>query len=69
MGVLHGICNTPYRPVWQLNSKVPQELSQVIDRLLEKNPSKRVASALAVRETLTRILANVQSGRPAIGNA
>jgi len=67
MGVLHRICNTPHRPVWQVNAKVPQELSQVIDRLLEKNPSKRVGSALAVRETLARILANVQSGRPAIG--
>lgn len=67
MGVLHRICTTPHRPVWQVNAKIPQELSQLIDRLLEKNPAKRVGSAHAVRETLTRILAKVQSGRPAIG--
>ncbi len=67
MGVLHRICTSPHRPVWQVNAKIPQELSQLIDRLLEKNPTKRVGSAHVVRETLTRILAKVQSGRPAIG--
>lgn len=67
MGVLHRICTTPHRPVWQVNAKIPHDLSQLIDRLLDKNPAKRVGSAAAVRETLTRILAKVQSGRPAIG--
>ena len=67
MGVLHRICTTPHRPVWQVNAKIPHDLSQLIDRLLDKNPAKRVGSAQAAREALTRILAKVQSGRPAIG--
>ena len=67
MGVLHRICTSPHRPVWQVNAKIPQELSLLIDRLLEKNPAKRIGAANAVREALTRILAKVQSGRPAFG--
>ena len=64
MGVLNRICTKPHRPVWQVNAQIPRELSQVIDRLLDKSPAKRISSAIAVREVLTRILASVQSGKP-----
>jgi eukaryotic-like serine/threonine-protein kinase len=66
MGVLHRICHSPHRPVWQVNPKVPTELSEIIDRLLEKNPSNRFGSANGVRDSLTRLLAKVQNGKPPV---
>lgn len=66
MGVLNRICHEPHRPAWQVNAELPQELSDVIDRLLEKRPSKRFASALALRDSLTRILQQLQSRSPSI---
>ncbi|MCC6507527.1 MAG: serine/threonine protein kinase, partial [Pirellulaceae bacterium] len=64
MGVLHRICHQRHRPVWQVNAAVPDELSDVIDRLLEKRRSKRFAGATAVADTLTRILHGIQHRRP-----
>ncbi len=64
MGVLHRICQHRHRPVWQVNSTIPDELSAVIDRLLEKRPSKRFASAEAAADVMSRILANLQHRRP-----
>ncbi|MEZ6152595.1 MAG: serine/threonine-protein kinase [Pirellulaceae bacterium] len=66
MGVLHRICHEPHRPVWQVNAEVADELSDVIDRLLQKRPSNRFASALAVRDALTRILQQSQNRRPSM---
>ena len=60
MGVLNRICNDTHRPAWQVNADVPDELSDLIDRLLQKRPSKRFASASEVRETLARLLAKLQ---------
>jgi len=50
MGILHRICHHRHRPVWQVNSAVPDELSAVIDRLLEKRPAKRFVSAAVVAD-------------------
>jgi eukaryotic-like serine/threonine-protein kinase len=66
MGVLNRICHEPHRAVWQVNAEVPNELSCVIDRLLEKRPSRRYPSAIAVRDTLTRILQQLQSRKPSM---
>jgi serine/threonine protein kinase len=68
MGVLHRICNQPHRPVWQINNAIPDELSQVIDRLLEKTPVKRFANATDVAEALTRILKDKQNRRYGLMN-
>ncbi len=73
MGVLHRICNQPHRPVWQINNAIPDELSRVIDRLLEKTPAKRFADATDVANALTQILKDKQMrrfcwvNRPAVG--
>src|SRR5215212_1761658 len=45
LAVLHRICRERHRPVWQLNKAVPDELCDIIDRLLEKKPGRRLASA------------------------
>jgi len=64
MGILHRICHHRHRPVWQVNSAVPDELSAVIDRLLEKRPAKRFASAAVVADVMARILQSLQNRRP-----
>jgi len=60
MGVLHRICHDRHRPAWQVNADIPDELSDIMDRLLEKKPSRRFSSAVDVKESLARLLANMQ---------
>jgi serine/threonine protein kinase len=60
VAVLHRICHEQHRPVWEINSAIPDELVDVIDRLLEKKPSGRFASASDVQDALARVLSNVQ---------
>lgn len=60
LAVLHRITNDRQRPVWQSNKDIPDELSDLIDRLLEKKPSRRPASAAEVAEQLAAILNRVQ---------
>jgi hypothetical protein len=43
---------------------VPDELSELIDRLLEKKPSRRPASAAAVRDQLAAMLSRFQQFGP-----
>ena len=49
LAVLHRICQEKHRPVWQWNKAIPDELSEIVNRLLEKKPSRRFASADEVR--------------------
>ena len=62
MGVLHRICQDRQRPVGELNCDIPLELSDCIDRLLEKKPQHRFATASDVEQTLCRLLAKWQQG-------
>ncbi len=64
MGVLNRICHEPHRPAWQINSQLPYEVSDVIDRLLEKRPFRRFPSALAARDAMTKILQQLQNRKP-----
>lgn len=60
MGVLNRVCHDTHRPVWQVNSDIPDDLSDIIDRLLEKKASRRFTNAVEVRESLVRLLARTQ---------
>jgi hypothetical protein len=60
MGVLHRICHDRQRPVWQWNKEIPDELSDLIDRLLEKKPQRRFASAEEVQQRLAGLLSRLQ---------
>jgi serine/threonine protein kinase len=60
LAVLHRICREEHRPVWQWNKDMPDELSDVIDRLLEKKPGRRFGSADEVRQKLASLLSHVQ---------
>ena len=62
MGVLHRICNEPHRSIEQINSDVPVEVVQLIDRLLAKDPSQRFETMHVVESELERLLAALQSG-------
>jgi len=64
MAVLNRICRDRHRPVRDINSHIPYELSDVIDGLLEKRPSRRFASAEDVRQALADVLKSLQSPRP-----
>jgi len=63
MAVLHRICHDRQRPVSQVNPHIPDELADVIDRLLEKKPSRRFASADEVQQALAGVLKRLQSPR------
>jgi eukaryotic-like serine/threonine-protein kinase len=63
MAVLHRICNETPRAIDQINSQVPVEVIQVVDRLLSKSPDQRFANATDVEKELARLLSLVQSGR------
>jgi serine/threonine protein kinase len=60
LAVLHRICQEKHRPVWQWNKEVPDMLSDIVDRLLEKKPSRRCASAEEVHQQLAQLLSRVQ---------
>jgi serine/threonine protein kinase len=60
LAVLNRICHEPHRPLWQLNSAIPDELIDVIDRLLAKKPGRRFASAEEVAQHLAALLSRAQ---------
>ena len=65
MAVLNRICHDRPRPVREINRKIPDELADVIERLLEKKPSRRFASADEVQQALADVLKS--SSRPVPG--
>jgi len=60
MAVLHRLCREKHRPAWQCNHAIPDDLSDVIDRLLEKKPNRRPASAAEVQQELAVLLSRCQ---------
>jgi serine/threonine protein kinase len=63
MAVLNRICHDRPRPVAQINPQIPDELADVIERLLEKRPNRRYASADEVQQVLANVLKDLQSPR------
>ncbi|MDX1964167.1 MAG: serine/threonine-protein kinase [Pirellulales bacterium] len=63
MGVLHRIVHDRQRPVWQINPEIPDELSDLIDNLLEKRPARRIPSAVEARSRLLAQLESAQNPR------
>ncbi len=62
VAVVHRICHYRQAPVCKMNPEMPIEVSAAIDRLLQKQPRKRFASAEALRQRLADLL--VRSQRP-----
>lgn len=63
MAVLNRICHEVYRPIEEINSHVPFELTRIVDRLLSKSPEARCESADEVRQQLQRLLSDYQLGK------
>lgn len=63
LAVLNRICNDEHRPVEQVNSDVPPEVADVIDRLLAKKPTDRFRDAEELEHRLEAILTRLQSGQ------
>jgi serine/threonine protein kinase len=64
MAVLHRVCRDRHRPAWHANKNIPDGLSDIIDRLLEKKPSRRPASAAEVQKQLAALLSDWQQHGP-----
>ena len=60
LAVLNRICNEKHRPAWQLNKDLPDQLCDVIDRLLEKKRTRRFATATEVHQRLAALLSQTQ---------
>jgi serine/threonine protein kinase len=63
MAVLNRICHEKHRSLDEVNSDVPAELVDLVDRLLEKDPDKRIPHAAFVESRLAALLAETQTGR------
>jgi len=63
LAILNRICNDQHRPVDEVNSDIPAELAEVVDRLLSKNPADRFRDAQEVERQLDAILVQLQSGQ------
>ena len=62
LGVLKRVCDDTHRPVCEVNSDVPEWLSQIIDRLLAKDRAERYQTAEEVVDVLEAHLAQRQRG-------
>lgn len=58
------VCSAPHTPARELNRRIPVELSNLIDRLLEKNPEHRPQSA---REVVVELRVIEKMGLPEFG--
>lgn len=63
MAVLKRTCHDRHRPASECNAEIPDALSSIIDRLLEKKPARRLASSAELQAVLARTLSDVQQGR------
>ncbi len=57
MSVLNSLCHAPHKPLCHVRSEVPLEVSRLVDRLLQKQPTQRHASSHEVRDALRKLLA------------
>lgn len=56
MAILHRVCHAPHAPLHRINAEIPLEVSQLVDRLLAKNPQHRFASANELRDAMLELL-------------
>ena len=55
MAVLNRICHQPHRSASVVDPRIPIEVSQLLDRMLTKDPKRRIASAEIVRDQLREL--------------
>jgi serine/threonine protein kinase len=62
MGVLNRICTETHRPIDQVNPDVPNEVVELIERLMSKPAAQRFQSMHQIEAELEHLLAALQSG-------
>jgi eukaryotic-like serine/threonine-protein kinase len=62
LAILNRICNDEHRPVDEINSDIPAELADVVDRLLSKKAADRFRDATETEQRLESILVQIQNG-------
>jgi serine/threonine protein kinase len=60
LAVLKRVCEDQARPIRELNPAVPAWLASIIDRLMAKDPARRLSSAQEVADLLGKCLLHVQ---------
>ncbi|MGH9361004.1 MAG: WD40 repeat domain-containing serine/threonine protein kinase, partial [Thermoanaerobaculia bacterium] len=65
--VLRSVCSHRQQPAREVNPELPAELSDLIDRLLEKEPVRRPQSAAEVALALAEIAAGGPLETPPAG--
>jgi serine/threonine protein kinase len=60
VAVMHRVVHDTPRPIRDANDEIPEWLCEIVDKLLEKNPEDRFASAREVEELLGQHLAHLQ---------
>lgn len=63
VAVLNRICNHAHRPISQIQPQIPAPVSDLIDRLLSKDPAKRFKSAASAKAAIGQLLSDYQSGK------
>jgi formylglycine-generating enzyme required for sulfatase activity/tRNA A-37 threonylcarbamoyl transferase component Bud32 len=74
LAVLEAITTDPFKPVREVRPEVPAAPEQIVTRALEKDPSRRYATASAMKQDLADLLARMSSplhalekpGRPGV---
>ena len=59
-GVLHRLCNEAPRPIREVNPAIPSWLCRLVERLMDKTPSRRFESARQLESILTQAVAHVE---------
>jgi len=66
IAVIRRVVDDTPRPIAELNPDIPEWLSEIIDRLLQKNPDNRFQTALEVAQELEDSLAHIQQSSQTI---
>ena len=61
LAVLHRIVGQPHRPLRQINADVPRQVSDLVDRLLSKQPDQRGESAEEIQVEMENMLSQMQN--------
>ncbi|MEL6108130.1 MAG: serine/threonine-protein kinase [Planctomycetota bacterium] len=66
MAVLNRVCHQDYRPLQEVNARVPREVSLLIDECLSKRAETRVESAATLNLRINGLLSGLQAGQLSI---
>ncbi len=62
--VMRQVCENKPRPIEELNPDIPRWLSVIVDKLLEKDPDKRIRSAEKLEAILRKCRNRLRKGKP-----